>query len=76
VRTNSELEGAALRNSAGADQEGRELLESAVRKLGLTARGHDRTLRVARTLADLDGVPAVGGSHVAEALHFRTLQVG
>jgi magnesium chelatase family protein len=42
-------------------------------KLGLSARGHDKVLRVARTLADLDGVGQVGAVHVAEAIQFRAL---
>jgi magnesium chelatase family protein len=73
---NAELEGDALRSCAAPDSEGRRLLEAAIRKLGLTARGYDRVLRVARTLADLEGVAGVAGHHVAEALHFRTLQFG
>jgi magnesium chelatase family protein len=73
---NAELEGAALRACAAPDREGQGLLEAAIRKQGLTARGYDRVLRVARTIADLEGVADVAGGHVAEALHFRTLQFG
>ena len=40
-------------------------------RLGLTGRGHDRILRVARTLADLEGIADVAARHVAEALQFR-----
>jgi magnesium chelatase family protein len=40
-------------------------------RLGLTGRGHDRLLRVARTLADLEGAEMLAGRHVAEALQFR-----
>jgi magnesium chelatase family protein len=75
VTTNAELEGSALRSCAAPDSEGRALLEAAVRKRGLTARGHDRVLRVARTLADAEGAVGVAGRHVAEALHFRMLQL-
>jgi magnesium chelatase family protein len=69
--TNSELAGAALRESARLDDDGRRLLASAMERLRLSARAHDRVLRVARTLADLDGVAVVSSRHVAEALQFR-----
>jgi predicted ATPase with chaperone activity len=42
-----------------------------VNRLGLTGRAHDRLLRIALTVADLEGAPAVRVRHVAEALHFR-----
>ena len=49
----------------------RELLATAAERLGLSARGYHRVLRVARTIADLDGAPAVEPQAVAEALRFR-----
>jgi len=70
-RLNGELRTAALRRFAEPDAEARSVLEAAVDRLGVTGRGHDRLLRVARTLADLEGDPRVGGRHVAEALQFR-----
>jgi magnesium chelatase family protein len=69
--TNSDLDGARAREQAGRDPEIRRLLARAVDRLGLSGRGHDRLLRVARTLADLDGHEAVQARHVAEALQFR-----
>jgi magnesium chelatase family protein len=70
---NARLKGAPLRRHCTPDAEGRRLLEVAMEKLGLSARGHDKVLRVARTIADLDGVAQVGAVHVAEAIQFRAL---
>jgi magnesium chelatase family protein len=61
----------AVRRAASLDPPGRTLLERAVDRLGLSARGHDRVLRVARTIADLAGSERVGAEHVAEALGYR-----
>ena len=55
----------------GADAE--RLLERAMQQQGLTARAHDRILKVARTIADLDSAVAVSVSHIAEAIQYRTL---
>ncbi|MFC6618045.1 hypothetical protein [Deinococcus radiophilus] len=46
-------------------------MRAAARQLGLTGRGYDRVLRVARTVADLAGAPQITESHLAEALTFR-----
>lgn len=70
---NARLAAAALRETAWPDAEGRARVAMAVDRLGLTGRGHDRLLRVARTLADLGGSRDVGARHVAEALQFRSL---
>lgn len=56
------------------DREGERLLELAVGRLGLSARGVHRVLRVARTIADLEGSPGVAARHVAEAVAYRTLE--
>ena len=55
----------------GADAE--KLLERAMQQQGLTARAHDRILKVARTIADLEGAASVMVSHIAEAIQYRTL---
>lgn len=73
VRTNAEADGELLERIAMLDAAGRELLTQAASAMHLTARGYHRVLRVARTLADLEGVEAVRRPHVAEALSYRRL---
>jgi magnesium chelatase family protein len=71
VRTNAGADGAALDRVAAPDGPGRTLLAEATDRLRLSARAYHRVLRVARTLADLDGADAVRRPHVAEALGYR-----
>ena len=54
-------------------KEASDLMREAFEKLGLSARGHDRVLRVARTIADLDGVETIDVEHVSEAIMYRSL---
>ena len=68
---NARLQGRALRARTRLDGDARRLFDRALTMLALTARGHDRVLRVARTIADLDGSASVESPHVAEALQFR-----
>ncbi len=71
ARTNAHISGTLLEATATPDAPGLALLREASDKLGLSARGFHRTLRIARTLADLDGVDVVARAHVAEALSYR-----
>jgi magnesium chelatase family protein len=71
LRQNADAEGAQLEQIATLDDEGRALLVRVAERFGLSARGYHRVLRVARTIADLDGADAVQRPHVAEALSFR-----
>jgi magnesium chelatase family protein len=73
VRTNAQVSGALLEEVAQADAQGLALLRDAADSMHLSARGYHRVLRVARTLADLDGAPKVGRIHLAEALSYRAL---
>ena len=71
ARTNAEVDGELLTRVATPDADGTKLLTDAAKKMSLTARGYHRVLRVARTLADLDGDGAVRRIHIAEALSYR-----
>jgi magnesium chelatase family protein len=71
VRTNAECSGRLLEEIAMPDEAGVALLRQASEQLHLSARGFHRVLRVARTLADLDGTEKVAHLHVAEALSYR-----
>ncbi|NVO56507.1 YifB family Mg chelatase-like AAA ATPase [Rhodobacteraceae bacterium B1Z28] len=71
IRQNADIEGALLEEVAVPDAEGKELLLKAADRFGLSARAFHRILRVARTIADLEGAPDIRRPHVAEALSFR-----
>ena len=73
IRTNAEAPAALLEEIAKPDAQGQKLLRDAAETMRLSARGYHRVLRVARTLADLDGADKVGRLHLAEALSYRAL---
>ena len=61
-----------LRRFCSLSEDGEELMRDAFDAMGLSARSHDRILRVARTIADLDGAEEIGVSHIAEAIQYRS----
>jgi magnesium chelatase family protein len=73
VRTNAEAPASLLETIAQPDSQGQKLLRDAAETMKLTAGGYHRVLRVARTLADLDGAEKIGRLHLAEALSYRAL---
>ena len=73
ARLNADAEGAQLEEVAAPDEEGKRLLVRAAERAALSARGYHRVLRVARTIADLDGSDRVRRPHIAEALSFRLI---
>lgn len=69
---NAHMAQAQLRQFCGLSPDCEALMKAAFDKMGLTARSYDRILRVARTIADLDGAENIGASHLAEAIQYRT----
>ncbi len=73
ILTNSEMTNRLTWELAEPDSDGHRLLETVHDKLGLSARGLVKVLKVARTIADLEGADRVRAAHVAEAVQYRTL---
>ena len=70
---NARMPVSLIRKQCALDDAGERTLEMAVRKMGLSARAHDRILKVARTIADLDHSDNVSAKHLAEAVQYRSL---
>jgi magnesium chelatase family protein len=70
-RNNAALRGSAMRRFCALPPEGRALLQAAAARLALSARGYDRVLKVARTIADLANSESIHRAHLAEALQYR-----
>jgi magnesium chelatase family protein len=73
VYANAQMPPKLIRKHCAISADGEKLLETAVTRLGLSARAHDRILKVARTIADLDGADGVEPRHLSEAIQYRTL---
>lgn len=73
IHTNAQMNTPNLRSICQIDQTGKQLLETAMQRLGLSARAYDRILKVARTIADLEGAVNIENQHLAEAIQFRSL---
>ncbi|MGJ8735571.1 YifB family Mg chelatase-like AAA ATPase [Zobellia laminariae] len=73
VHYNAQMNTKQIREFCRLDEPSKELLKNAMERLNLSARAYDRILKVGRTIADLEGVEAVNGTHVAEAIQYRSL---
>ncbi|MEM8720462.1 MAG: YifB family Mg chelatase-like AAA ATPase [Cyanobacteria bacterium P01_G01_bin.39] len=73
ISCNAEMRSHHLREFCNLDDASRNLLEGAIRKLGLSARAMDRVLKVSRTIADLAGDRTLQSNHLAEAIQYRTI---
>jgi magnesium chelatase family protein len=73
VYSNSQMGSKMLRNVCLITDEGRQLLKTAMERLGLSARAYDRILKVSRTIADLDSSTDIRTEHLAEAIQYRSL---
>ncbi|HDP33932.1 MAG TPA: ATP-binding protein [Candidatus Hydrogenedentes bacterium] len=70
---NAYLDTALMRRYCPLNQDARDLLETAVVKMGFSARAHDKVLRVSRTLADIEGADNIEAHHISEAIQYRSL---
>jgi magnesium chelatase family protein len=73
VFCNAQLDAAGIHEFCTLDAEASMLLKAAYDRMGLSARGYDRILRVARTIADLDGAAEIDADHIGEAIMYRSL---
>ena len=73
VYANAQMTSKLIRKHVLLDEESSELIKNAMDRLGLSARAYDRILKVARTIADLEGEQKVQAHHLSEAIHYRSL---
>jgi magnesium chelatase family protein len=73
IYCNAQMSHRQLRKYCNISAECERLLENAMSRLGLSARAHDRILKVARTIADLEGAESISTTHISEAIQYRSL---
>jgi magnesium chelatase family protein len=73
IYSNSQLQPSMMNKFCRLDEKSRELLKNAFDKLGLSARAHNRILKVSRTIADMEGSEEIKQYHLAEAVQYRSL---
>ena len=73
IYANSQMPPKLIRKHCAITADGEKILETAIQRLGLSARAHDRILKVSRTIADLEGAPSLAPKHLSEAIQYRTL---
>jgi magnesium chelatase family protein len=76
IYANAQMGSRHIKKYCGIDDDSSALLESAIDKLGLSARAYNRILKISRTIADLEGVDDIRSDHIAEAIQYRTLDRG
>jgi magnesium chelatase family protein len=73
IYANSQMPPKLIRKHCAITADGEKILETAIQRLGLSARAHDRILKVSRTIADLEGATSLAPKHLSEAIQYRTL---
>lgn len=73
IHNNSGMSGRHIRKFCEIDSESDKLLETAMERLGLSARAHSRILKIARTIADVGGSENIKADHIAEAIQYRSM---
>jgi magnesium chelatase family protein len=73
IHCNAHMESKDIRDFCPLDEKSHDLLRTAIGRLGLSARAYDRIIKVARTIADIDGIANIQSAHIGEAIQYRSL---
>ena len=76
IHCNAQMNSRQIKAHCDINSASRKLLQSAIDTLGLSARAYNRVLKIARTIADLEGEPDIGAGHISEAIQYRNLDRG